>query len=83
MINKGVEIGDNRWFYTHFILNSVCNQHARFKQESLAHISKKLIMHNLKNFALAIIIDKNGVKRGMFPYIDWINGLILYEKDLE
>jgi hypothetical protein len=40
----------------------------RFKQESLGRISKKLIMQSLKNFALAIIIDKNGVKRGMFPY---------------
>jgi hypothetical protein len=55
----------------------------RFKQESLGRISKKLIMQSLKNFALAIIIDKNGVKRGMFPYFDWINNLIFYEKDLE
>jgi hypothetical protein len=55
----------------------------RFKQESLGRISKKLIMQSLKNFALAIIIDKNGVKRGMFPYFDWINNFIFYEKDLE
>ncbi len=54
----------------------------RFKQESLGRISKKLIMQSLNNFALAIIIDKNGVKRGMFPYFYWINNLIFYEKDL-
>jgi len=53
----------------------------RFKQESLGRISKKLIMQSLSNFALAIIIDKNGVKRGMFAYFYWIN-LIFYEKDL-
>jgi len=54
----------------------------RFKQESLGRISKKLIMQSLSNFALAIIIDKNGVKRGMFPYFYGINNLIFYEKDL-
>jgi hypothetical protein len=48
----------------------------RFKQESSGRISKKLTMHNLNNFALAIIIDKNGVKRGMIPRYYWINVLI-------
>jgi hypothetical protein len=55
----------------------------RFKQELLGRISKKLLMQSLNNFALAIIIDKNEVKRGMFPYFYWINNLIFYENDLE
>ena len=25
-----VRAGENRWFYTHYILSSVCNQHAPF-----------------------------------------------------
>jgi len=52
----------------------------RFKQESLGRISKKLLMQSLSNFALAIIIDKNGVNRGMFPYFYWINTLIFCGK---
>jgi len=83
MINKSLETGENRWFYTHYILAQFIISILLFKQESLDRISKKLIMQSLSNFALAIIIDKNGVKRGVFAYFYWINNFIFIEKDLE
>jgi hypothetical protein len=52
----------------------------RFKQESLGRISKKLIMQSLKNFALTIIIEKNGVKKRVFSNFDEINTLIFCGK---
>ena len=53
----------------------------RYKHTSLRRVSTKFIMQSLKNFALTIIVGKNGVKRRVFSNFDWINTLIFCEKD--
>ena len=53
----------------------------RFKHKTLRRVSTKFIKQSLKNFALTIIIGKNGVKRRVFSNFDWINTLIFCEKD--
>jgi len=53
----------------------------RYKHVSLRRVSTKFIMQSLKNFALTIIVGKNGVKRRVFSNFDWINTLIFCEKD--
>ncbi len=53
----------------------------RFKHETLRRVSTKFIKKSLKNFALTIIIGKNGVKRRVFSNFDWINTLIFCGKD--
>ncbi|MCK4332601.1 MAG: IS1634 family transposase [Thermoplasmatales archaeon] len=52
----------------------------RYKHVSLRHVSTKFIMQSLKNFALTIIVGKNGVKRRVFSNFDWINSLIFCGK---
>lgn len=52
----------------------------RYKHASLRRVSTKFIMQSLKNFALTIIVSKNGVKRRVFSNFDWINSLIFCEK---
>jgi len=53
----------------------------RYKHKSLRHVSTKFIKQSLKNFALTVIMGKNGVKRRVFSNFDWINTLIFCEKD--
>lgn len=53
----------------------------RFKHELLRRVSTKFIRQSLKNFALTIIVGKNGMKRRVFSNFDWINTLILCKKD--
>ena len=52
----------------------------RFKHASLRRISTKFIMQSLKNFALTIIVGKNGRKTRVFSNFDWINSLIFCGK---
>jgi len=52
----------------------------RFKHDSLRRISTKFIMQSLKNFALTIIVGKNGRKNRVFSNFDWINSLIFCGK---
>jgi len=52
----------------------------RYKHVSLRHVSTKFIMQSLKNFALTIIVEKNGVKTRVFSNFDWINSLIFCGK---
>ena len=53
----------------------------RYMHASLRHVSTKFIMQSLHNFALTIIVGKNGVKKHVFSNFDWINRLIFCEKD--
>jgi len=53
----------------------------RYKYASLRRISTKFIMQSLKNFALTIIVGKDGRKNRVFSNFDWINTLIFCEKD--
>jgi transposase len=48
----------------------------RYQHASLRKISTKFILQSLSNFALSIIIGKNGVKKRVFSNFDWINTLI-------
>jgi len=52
----------------------------RYKHDGLRHVSTKFIMHSLSNFALTIIVGKNGVKMRVFSNFDWINTLIFCGK---
>ena len=53
----------------------------RYKHKSLRRVSTKFIKQSLKNFALTVIMGKNGVKRRVFSNFDCINTLIFCEKD--
>ena len=53
----------------------------RFKHKPLRRISTKFIIQSLKNFALTIIIGKNGMKRRVISNFDWINTLIFCQKE--
>jgi len=48
----------------------------RYKHDMLRKVSTKFIMQSLSNFALTIIIGKNGVKNRVFSNFDWINTLV-------
>ncbi len=48
----------------------------RYKHDLLRRVSTKFIMHSLSNFALTIIIGKNGVRTRVFSNFDWINTLV-------
>jgi transposase len=48
----------------------------RYKHECLRHVSTKFIMQSLNNFALTIIIEKNGVKNRVFSNFNSINTTI-------
>ena len=48
----------------------------RYKHASLRHVSTKFIMQSLNNFALTIIIGKNGLKNRVFSNFDQINTTI-------
>ncbi len=52
----------------------------RYKHEQLRHISTKFILHSLENFALSIIVGKNGLKNRVFSNFDWINTLVFCGK---
>ena len=52
----------------------------RYKHASLRRVSTKFIMQSLSNFALTIIVGKNGVKNRVFSNFDWINTLIFCGK---
>jgi transposase len=52
----------------------------RYKHACLRHVSTKFIMQSLNNFALTIIIGKNGLKNHVFSNFDWINSLIFCGK---
>ena len=52
----------------------------RYKHACLRHVSTKFIMQNLSNFALTIIIGKNGLKNRVFSNFDWINTVIFCGK---
>jgi len=52
----------------------------RYKHERLRHVSTKFIMQSLSNFALTIIMGKNGVKNRVFSNFDWINTLVFCGK---
>jgi len=52
----------------------------RYKHAELRRVSTKFIMQSLKNFALTIIIGKNGRKNHVFSNFDWINTLIFCGK---
>jgi transposase len=52
----------------------------RYKHAEIRHVSTKFIMQSLKNFALTIIIGKNGRKKHVFSNFDWINTLIFCGK---
>jgi len=52
----------------------------RYKHDLLRKISTKFIMQSLSNFALTIIIGKNGVKTRVFSNFDWINTLVFCGK---
>ena len=54
----------------------------RYTHASLRHVSTKFIMQSLKNFALTIIVGKNGQKKRVFSNFDWINTLIFCKKGL-
>ena len=53
----------------------------RYMHASLRHVSTKFIMQSPHNFALTIIVGKNGVGKHVFSNFDWINRLIFCEKD--
>ncbi len=48
----------------------------RYKHECLRHVSTKFIIQSLGNFALTIIVEKNGVKNRVFSNFDEINTVI-------
>ncbi|HUT00273.1 MAG TPA: IS1634 family transposase, partial [Candidatus Thermoplasmatota archaeon] len=48
----------------------------RYKHASLRHVSTKFIIQSLGNFALTIIIGKNGLKNRVFSNFDQINTTI-------
>ncbi|MCX6666198.1 MAG: IS1634 family transposase [Euryarchaeota archaeon] len=52
----------------------------RYKHASLRHVSTKFIMQSLSNFALTIILGKNGMKNRVYSNFDWINTLIFCGK---
>jgi transposase len=52
----------------------------RYKHASLRRVSTKFIMQSLSNFALTIIMGKNGAKNRVFSNFDWINTLIFCGK---
>ena len=52
----------------------------RYKHDGLRHVSTKFILQSLSNFALTIIMGKNGVKMRVFSNFDWINTLIFCGK---
>jgi len=52
----------------------------RYKHASLRHVSTKFITQSLNNFALTIIIGKNGVKNRVFSNFDGINTIIFCGK---
>jgi transposase len=52
----------------------------RYKHERLRHVSTKFIMQSLSNFALTVIVGKNGVKNRVFSNFDWINTLVFCGK---
>ncbi|MBN2602957.1 MAG: hypothetical protein JXA91_02355 [Candidatus Thermoplasmatota archaeon] len=41
----------------------------RYKHDLLRHVSTKFIMQSPSNFALTIIVGKNGVKNRVFPIL--------------
>ena len=53
----------------------------RYMHASLRRVSTKFIMQSLRNFALTIIVGKNGVRKRVFSNFDWINTLIFCGKD--
>ena len=53
----------------------------RYKHTLLRRVSTKFIMQSLKNFALTIIVGKDGQKKRVFSNFDWINTIIFCEKD--
>jgi len=53
----------------------------RYKYKSLRRVSTKFIMQSLKNFALTVIMGKNGVRRRVFSNFDWINTLVFCGKE--
>ena len=52
----------------------------RYKHAALRKVSTKFILQSLSNFALTIIVCKNGVKNRVFSNFDWINTLIFCGK---
>jgi hypothetical protein len=52
----------------------------RYKHALLRHVSTKFIMQSLSNFALTIILVKNGLNKRVFSNFDWINTLIFCGK---
>jgi transposase len=52
----------------------------RYKHAALRNVSTKFILQSLSNFALTIIVCKNGVKNRVFSNFDWINTLIFCGK---
>ena len=52
----------------------------RYKHDELRHLSTKFIIQSLGNFALSIIIGKNGVKNRVFSNFDKINTVIFCGK---
>ncbi|MEM0467010.1 MAG: transposase [Candidatus Thermoplasmatota archaeon] len=52
----------------------------RYKHDKLRHLSTKFIMQSLSNFALTIVVGKNGVKNRVFSNFDWINTLVFCGK---
>ncbi|MEM4257772.1 MAG: transposase [Candidatus Thermoplasmatota archaeon] len=50
----------------------------RYKHDKLRHLSTKFIMQSLSNFALTIVVGKNGVKNRVFSNFDWINTLVFF-----
>jgi transposase len=48
----------------------------RYKHDELRHVSTKFILQSLSNFALSIIIGKNGLKKRVFSNFDSINTMI-------
>ncbi len=52
----------------------------RYKHDELRHVSTKFIMQSLNNFALTIIVGKNGLKNRVFSNFDGINTMIFCGK---
>lgn len=52
----------------------------RYKHASLRKISTKFIRQSLENFALTIVVGKNGVRKHVFSNFDWINTLVFCGK---
>jgi len=48
----------------------------RYQHTTLRKISTKFIVQSLSNFALTIIVGKNGLKNRVFSNFDWINTMI-------